>query len=303
MKLENNDLLTIYNLENEKVSHKMLKFITQLVLMFAARIIVSFILATIYFGINYSEVQISAELLNIDKNIILLELFSDFGVIAVYFIYNRLIDHYSYYTMGFDSKKIVKDYTLGAVIGFLMFCFCILSGVIFNQTEIISNLYNADYIFILLIFIGFLIQGMSEEILCRGFIMKTLSKKCGVLGGIMINSIIFGLLHIFNDNITFLAIFNLILFGIFMSLVYYLTNNLWMVGAIHSIWNFSQGSIFGIRVSGIELRESLWLSKNVTDNIYNGGTFGMEGGLFCMLVEVTDVIVCIYLINKKTKCK
>ena len=73
MKLENNDLLTIYNLENEKVSHKMLKFITQLVLMFAARIIVSFILATIYFGINYSEVQISAELLNIDKNIILLE--------------------------------------------------------------------------------------------------------------------------------------------------------------------------------------------------------------------------------------
>ena len=70
--------------------------------MFAARIIVSFILATIYFGINYSEVQISAELLNIDKNIILLELFSDFGVIAVYFIYNRLIDHYSYYTMGFD---------------------------------------------------------------------------------------------------------------------------------------------------------------------------------------------------------
>ena len=88
-----------------------------------------------------------------------------------------------------------------------------------------------------------------------------------------------------------------------MSLVYYLTNNLWMVGAIHSIWNFSQGSIFGIRVSGIELRESLWLSKNVTDNIYNGGTFGMEGGLFCMLVEVTGVIVCIYLINKKTKCK
>lgn len=83
MKLENNDLLTIYNLENEKVSHKMLKFITQLVLMFAAGIIVSFILAKVYFGINYSEVQISAELLNIDKNIILLELFSDFGVIAV----------------------------------------------------------------------------------------------------------------------------------------------------------------------------------------------------------------------------
>ena len=184
-----------------------------------------------------------------------------------------------------------------------MFCFCILSGVIFNQIEITSNLYNVDYIFIWLVFIGFLIQGMSEEILCRGFIMKTASKKCGVLGGIMINSVIFGLLHFFNDNITFLAIFNLILFGIFMSLVYYLTNNLWMAGAIHSIWNFSQGSIFGFRVSGIELRESLLLSKNVTDNIYNGGAFGMEGGLFCTLVEITGIIVCIYLINKKTKCK
>lgn len=106
MKLENNDLLTAYNLENENVSHKTLKFITQLVLMFAAGIIVSFILATIYFGINYNAVQIGKDLLNIDKNIILLELFSTVGVIAVYFIYNRLIDHYSYYTMGFDSKKL-----------------------------------------------------------------------------------------------------------------------------------------------------------------------------------------------------
>lgn len=99
MKLENNDLLTIYNLENENVSHKMLKFITQLVLMFAAGIIVSFILAKVYLGINYNGVQISEELLNIDKNIILLELFSGFGVIAVYFIYNRLIDHYRVTTL------------------------------------------------------------------------------------------------------------------------------------------------------------------------------------------------------------
>lgn len=64
--------------------------------------------------------------------------------------------------------------------------------------------------------------------------------------GIVVNSIVFALLHMANTGISLLALLNLFLFGVFMSVYMVRRGNLWGACAIHAVWNFVQGNVFGL---------------------------------------------------------
>ena len=110
--------------------------------------------------------------------------------------------------------------------------------------------------------------------------------------GVLVTSILFALLHIFNANLGLIALFNLMLFGVFAAFYAMREGSLWGVFAVHSFWNWVQGNLFGMEVSGLPVRlEALIDLKEIGPDWFTGGAFGPEGGIAVTLLLLAGVIV------------
>ncbi len=103
-----------------------------------------------------------------------------------------------------------------------------------------------------------------------------------------------------NGGAGFMAILNMFLFGLVMSLAYYYTQNIWVSSAMHSIWNFAEGNIFGISISGHEsFSETIFNSKVTGSDFLTGGAFGLEGGIICSIGLIIAMVVFVYVYRNK----
>lgn len=236
------------------------------------------------------ELEISIS--EIGAGLVLSTLFT-FGVITLLtIVYCRFIEKRSLYSMGFVRENAFIDYLKGLLHGFIMFASAVLIAFIFGTIKFNGFVLGNGLLLLLGFFFGFVIQGMAEEVLVRGYFMVSVANRNSILLAVLSNSVIFSMLHIVNNGITMLAILNLILFGIFASLYMLKKNSIWRVSAVHTMWNFAQGNIFGIRVSGINTQVSVF-SFELTQKgeFINGGLFGLEGGLAVTAVLLISIVV------------
>ena len=226
-------------------------------------------------------------------------LFATAMMIGVIFLFCRLIQKRKLSTLGFVKKGCGKEYAKGIVVGFIMFSaavlICILTGVAsFEKSD------SFTVSMFLLFTAGYMVQGMAEEVLCRGYFMVSLGRRYPMVAAVVLNATAFAALHLLNPGIAPLAIINLILFGIFASVCFIYTENLWLIGALHSVWNLLQGNVYGIKVSGMENTCSIFSSEMTKGReIFHGGDFGLEGGLAVTIVLMAGIVVLLVLINKK----
>lgn len=212
-------------------------------------------------------------------------LFADVILIGIVFGFCKWIQKKPISVLGFTSKNMGAEYLCGALSGILMFFLAFLICYLADAVRMEGISGDAHKELLLLFLLGYMIQGMAEEILCRGYIMGFIRDSFSVIPAILINSIVFAAIHLTNPGITWLAFLNLFLFGIFASLFYLDRESLWGVGAFHAFWNFTQGNLLGISVSGNEKACSLLDSRLLEQSaILNGGSFGMEGGLGVTIV-------------------
>lgn len=164
---------------------------------------------------------------------------------------------------------------------------------------------NGGVFFLLLL--GWMVQGMSEEVVFRGFFCNSLVRKCNPHVAALISGIAFALAHMANNGKTLLAIPNLILFGMFAAYYMYRFDSLWGICALHSFWNFAQGNLFGIKVSGMSLDVTAlrFVSKEGRELIH-GGLFGLEGGVGVTIMLLIGIGLLLFTgeqAEKKEKCK
>ena len=215
-----------------------------------------------------------------------------FGIV-IPIIFCKFIEKRTLASMGFKKKNAGRDYIIGIVLGFFMFSAVILVNVVTGAMTIEglnAKISAINILFIVIFFIGFVIQGASEEIMIRGYFMTSLGSKHNMILALIISSGMFGLLHLGNPGFTFLGFVNLILVGIFFGMYIICFDNIWGACALHSIWNFVQGNFYGVQVSGLTMADSvLTTSINEEMKLINGGSFGAEGGLATTIV----LILCI----------
>lgn len=248
---------------------------------------------------NLSEiVEISMQVAS-SNTYIAFSLFCDILMIAVVFVFCRFIQKRKLRTLGFCKKGFLKEYLFGALMGFVFFSVAVLGSVLTGGIKIegISSDFSLS-LFILFLF-GFLIQGMAEEILCRGYFLVSFARRYPLYLAVLANSLGFAALHLLNGGISILAFINLFLFGVFASFYFINRGNIWGIGAFHSIWNLVQGNFYGIRVSGINIENSLLTSVSYEGKqVLNGGAFGLEGSIMVTIVLCLG-IVFLYVRNKK----
>jgi membrane protease YdiL (CAAX protease family) len=140
-------------------------------------------------------------------------------------------------------------------------------------------------------------QGMTEEIMFRGFMIPRIREKSNTAVAVILSSFLFSAFHSANIGFTPLAAVNLFLIALLFALIYLKTGNIWMTSAIHTMWNLTQGNIIGLQVSGTEAASSVLRTvygKSAMD-IVTGGAFGSEGGLAVTAVTVTGLIILLLL--------
>ena len=134
----------------------------------------------------------------------------------------------------------------------------------------------------------FLVVGFYEESLFRGYQLRNmaeglqflrLSPKTALLSAWVLSSFFFGALHGANPNASWISTLNLVLAGLFLGLGFILTGDLGLSIGLHIAWNFFQGNVFGLPVSGTTPIVSLISIDQKGASLVTGGAFGPEGGL------------------------
>lgn len=226
-------------------------------------------------------------------------LFSDIVMMLIVFLFCRFIQKRKLRTLGFIKKGMLKEYGLGMLLGFAFFSVCVLMGVLFGGLKIegISPEFSIG-IFVAYL-LGYMVQGMTEEVLCRGYFLGSYARRYPVYAAVLANSLLFASLHLLNSGISVLAFINITLFGIFASIYFIRRGSIWGIGAFHSIWNLVQGNFYGIKVSGTPVGNTLFTTQAIAGkSLWNGGDFGMEGSLICTIVLTCGII---FLYTRKNK--
>ena len=201
-----------------------------------------------------------------------------------------------------DGKRAIFAYLRGLGIGFAMMLSVFLLLLLTGQAKVTRfGLDVADISLFVIYIMMWIPQGASEEIMTRGYMLPRLSPKFGRAAAVAITSLYFGLLHTGNSGFSLIPFINLILIAVFFAMLALYTNEIWTVCALHSVWNFAQGNLFGFEVSGTPAAASLisTTSTSGSSDVVTGGAFGPEGGL--VVTGVIIIALMILLLMKRNR--
>ena len=138
--------------------------------------------------------------------------------------------------------------------------------------------------------------GVTEEVLFRGLLFRILSKATGTWGALALTSALFGAAHLNNPGATLgSAIAIAVEAGILLGAAYVATGGLGVPIGIHIGWNFCEGSIFGMAVSGTNAQPSLLRGSLNGPAILTGGAFGPENSIIAVIL---CLVVAVYFLRK-----
>jgi membrane protease YdiL (CAAX protease family) len=145
-----------------------------------------------------------------------------------------------------------------------------------------------------------LATAMGEELLFRAVLFRIAEQVAGTTVAIVMSAAIFGILHAANPGATAFGIGALTIeFGIMLALAYVLTRNIWLAVGIHMAWNFTQGYVFGVEVSGASQPYSILKTSVSGPDLLTGGSFGPEGSIVALGISVVASAVLAVLILRK----
>ncbi len=216
------------------------------------------------------------------------------------FVINRYVNKRSIEALGFHKSKWLSKYGVGILIGTLLIALTCGGAFILGALKLELNT-EADFLFLFVLMIGFMIQGMTEEVICRGYIQNGIRVRFGLVATMIVQAAFFAGMHMLNSSISLLAIFNLFLYGVFIGMVFYYTDSIWIVGGIHSVWNFLLGPILGIEVSGQVVKGTIFKATAIGSELLNGGKFGIEASILTTVFLCIGILIVYFLMKRDEK--
>lgn len=183
----------------------------------------------------------------------------------------------------------LRGFLQGVLLAFGMISF---SAAILFFSGLVDFSLKSVSVDLLLYFGLFMLVALHEEILTRGYLLDTLHKAYGTYWGILVSTLVFTGLHIFNDHIGWIGLSSIFLSGMLMALMFLWKKNLWAPIGIHFAWNYAQGPVFGFAVSGLEVRSLLEVDSLGSETL-TGSAFGLEGSLIALMVLAATILAVV----------
>ena len=222
-------------------------------------------------------------------------------------LYWKLIEKKNLSEMGLTKR--FGNYFIGAVIGVILLAVSVFAIVLTGNIEYQGFFGNADIMMILLLVGGFIVQGATEEILCRGIVLHTLKERTPTWFAIAVSTILFIIPHwssLFEGDTIFgiIGVANLVLISIIFSQLTICFKSIWAACGLHSFWNAILYCIFGLNLSGNEETvTAIFNMQSVGKNIWNGGVYGIEASLITTVVLAFAAILIMVIGRKHVKGK
>lgn len=201
----------------------------------------------------------------------------------------RLLEGLPFRALGASfTKNCLKDLIWGLLIGAGSLAFAVLIAVIFGGYGFRVNESAGGTAILLTLgasFIVFALGAAFEEALVRGYIFQTLTRADLAWFAVALTSLFFAAGHLGNPGSNYFSTVNTALAGIWLGLAYLKTRTLWLVFGIHFAWNWVQGAIFGIEVSGLTDITTAPVLREIDagSHFFSGGVYGIEGGVACTI--------------------
>jgi membrane protease YdiL (CAAX protease family) len=162
--------------------------------------------------------------------------------------------------------------------------------------------------------IGFLLVGLTEEYLTRGYLLYTLTRGlAGIYQGVfktrdsaalgfwspaVILSILFGLGHSGNPGESPIGVLSAGLAGMVFCLSLWRTGSLWWAIGFHTSWDWSQSFLYGVADSGMMVQHHLLATHPAGKPILSGGTTGPEGSIFILFVLALISVIIVFTLPR-----
>ena len=180
------------------------------------------------------------------------------------------------------AKGAVTQLSLGLLAGTILFSIVVGVAALTGAYRILGCCSTAELVRD--VFGAAISAGFMEELLFRGILFRWIEEFGGSWTALIITSALFGLIHIINPNATwFSSLAIAVEAGILLGGAYMLTRSLWMPMGLHAAWNFTQGFVFSVPVSGTE-EHGLVTAKLSGPLLLSGGSFGLEASIIAVVV-------------------
>jgi membrane protease YdiL (CAAX protease family) len=211
-------------------------------------------------------------------------------VLGAYWLYVRVVEKRD--VAELSGRRAVRELCLGLALGALLFSVTV---AILGALGIYQTTGNNGWLIMLGSVPAFVLSGVLEEVIIRGVVFRILEKSLGSWLALGISAVIFGVLHLLNPGATLLnAAAISVEAGILLAAAYMLTRRLWLCIGIHIAWNFTQGGVFSMAVSGGQSK-GLLQSRMLGPDWLTGGAFGAEASPVALLVCLVAGIALIVL--------
>ncbi len=207
-----------------------------------------------------------------------------------------IMDHKSPMAMGFQPQGSLADFLTGGLAGGFIFL-CALAAAFFGGwARIDMSFAGFSMTAMALGAVGTTLAAAGEEVMLRGYVLQELMSKFSTAASVLASSLFFTALHanaFLHNDMAAIGALNIFLASVLLSLAYLATRTLWLPIGIHTGWNFVQGPLLGINVSGNDFATG-WHPVTLSGPaLMTGGSFGFEGSLLGVIGPATGILMMV----------
>ena len=146
--------------------------------------------------------------------------------------------------------------------------------------------------------------GFVEEIVFRGVIFNSLRKAFNTKVGVILPSVLFGIVHILGMDFSLGSCLLVILAGtaagIMFSVITIESGSVWSNALVHSLWNIiviGGGVTVALQPSESSVMTYIPANKSF---IVTGGDFGIESSAISLIAYIAVIVIALMMMKKKT---
>ncbi len=154
------------------------------------------------------------------------------------------------------------------------------------------------------VFTSAIVGPIAEEVLNRGYWFQNIKRGWGPVAAIVVTSLLFGGLHLFNPNAEILGAVNIALSAAIWAAGMIWFRSLWFPIGWHIAWNFAQFFVVGLPNSGISVSSmglegsTLLVSELNGSHWLTGGDFGMEASVIKTIILMAALMGMFWMKNR-----
>jgi len=182
----------------------------------------------------------------------------------------------------YRDPAALRHLGLGLGAGFLLFSLAVAIAALMGVYRITGRGDLTDLLPAL--FGAAIFPAISEELVFRGILFRWLEEFGGSWLALLLTSAFFGAAHLMNPHASPIAAIGIAFeAGVMLGAAYMLTRSLWLPMGLHAAWNFTQGEIYDIPVSGTNAH-GLVVARLSGNPLLTGDGFGLEASLIAIVI-------------------